>query len=82
MNKSEEVFDKLTIRERAAIAEFNLRSDQLRNFNKVLHGSITPKKEAYLTKHVLPGYIVRERNARSEATRLMKKHGLVLRGGI
>ena len=57
------------------IADFQLREDQLKNLRKVINGSITPKKLEKIEKEVLPGYLLRHRNAQSKAEKIMKKKG-------
>jgi hypothetical protein len=52
-------------KEKAIIDEFILRRSQLHNIRKVMNGSITPKKLNHMSQKVLPGYLVRYKNAQS-----------------
>lgn len=68
------MFPELTATEFAVLEEDVLRSLQLKNIQAVMNSSITPKKLKRMETDVLPGYIVRQRNARSAAEKLMKKY--------
>jgi transcription antitermination factor NusG len=71
----------ITEKEMALVIDHNLRASQLHNIRKVMNGSITPKKLEKMEKEVLPGYIVREMNARNRAEHVMKKYGMILKKG-
>lgn len=59
------------------VEEMQLRENQLRNLRKVLNSSIPRKKYEELSREVLPGYIIRDRNARDKAERIIKKKGWI-----
>lgn len=67
--------EDFTDEELALIDEAVLREGQLRNLQKVMSGSITPKKLKRMEKEVLPGYVTRNMNAQSKANTLMRKKG-------
>lgn len=57
------------------VEEMQLRENQMRNFSKVLNSSMPKKKYDKLSKEILPGYIMRERNATSAGEKVIKKKG-------
>lgn len=69
----------ITDEDMGIVAEHSLRADQLRNIQRIMNGSMTPKKLKAMETEVLPRFIMRERNARSKAQQVMKKYGMVLK---
>lgn len=67
---------KLNLKEMEILKEDMLRTNQLQNLRRVMNSSITPKKLKRIETEDLPGYLVRQRNARSAAEKVMKKYGL------
>jgi hypothetical protein len=66
---------QFTDEELELLQDMELRDNQLKNINKVMNGSITPKKLKRMQKEVYPDYLVRATNARNKADSMMKKKG-------